>query len=71
MRQTGTVKFYNTQKGYGFITPDDGSKDVFVHVTAVEQLGINNLNEGARISFETEPDKRGKGPKAVNLQQTG
>ena len=53
MRQTGTVKFYNTQKGYGFITPDDGSKDVFVHVTAVEQLGINNLNEGARISFET------------------
>ena len=69
MRQTGTVKFYNSQKGYGFITPDDGGKDVFVHVTAVEQSGINQLDEGVRISFETEPDKRGKGPKAVNLQQ--
>jgi len=68
MRQSGTVKFYNAQKGYGFIKPDDGGKDVFVHVTAVERAGIVNLNEGARISFETEPDKRGKGPKAVNLQ---
>lgn len=68
MRQTGTVKFYNSQKGYGFITPDDGGKDVFVHVTTVEQSGINQLDEGVRISFETEPDKRGKGPKAVNLQ---
>ena len=67
MRQSGTVKFYNAQKGYGFIKPDDGGKDVFVHVTAVERAGIANLNEGARISFETEPDKRGKGPKAVNL----
>jgi CspA family cold shock protein len=70
MRQSGTVKFYNAQKGYGFITPDDGGKDVFVHVTAVESAGIANLNEGARISFETEPDKRGKGPKAVNLQSS-
>ena len=61
-------KFYNSQKGYGFIKPDDGGKDVFVHVTAVERAGINSLDEGARISFETEPDKRGKGPKAVNLQ---
>ncbi|MDH4983918.1 cold shock domain-containing protein [Hyphomicrobium sp. D-2] len=68
MRQSGTVKFYNAQKGYGFTTPDDGGKDVFVHVTAVERAGIPNLDEGARISFETEPDKRGKGPKAVNLQ---
>ena len=68
MRQSGTVKFYNAQKGYGFIKPDDGGKDVFVHVTAVERAGIANLDEGARISFETEPDKRGKGPKAVNLQ---
>ena len=68
MRQSGTVKFYNAQKGYGFIKPDDGGKDVFVHVTAVEGAGIIDLNEGARISFETEPDKRGKGPKAVNLQ---
>jgi CspA family cold shock protein len=70
MRQSGTVKFYNSQKGYGFIKPDDGGKDVFVHVTAVERAGIANLDEGARISFETEPDKRGKGPKAVNLQSS-
>ena len=68
MRQSGTIKFYNSQKGYGFIKPDDGGKDVFVHVTAVERAGIANLDEGARISFETEPDKRGKGPKAINLQ---
>jgi CspA family cold shock protein len=68
MRQSGTVKFYNSQKGFGFIKPDDGGKDVFVHVTAVERAGIGNLDEGMRISFEMEPDKRGKGPKAVNLQ---
>jgi CspA family cold shock protein len=68
MRQSGTVKFYNSQKGFGFIKPDDGGKDVFVHVTAVERAGISNLDEGMRISFEMEPDKRGKGPKAVNLQ---
>lgn len=69
MRQNGTVKFFNAQKGYGFITPDGGGKDVFVHVTAVEQSGMHDLNEGSRVSFDTEPDKRGKGPKAVNLQQ--
>lgn len=68
MRQTGTVKFFNASKGFGFITPDDGGKDVFVHVTAVERSGISNLNDGMRITFETEPDKRGKGPKAVDLQ---
>ena len=67
MRQSGIVKFYNAQKGFGFIQPDDGGKDVFVHVTAVEQSGISSLDEGMRISFDTEPDKRGKGPKAVNL----
>ncbi|WP_333794369.1 cold-shock protein [Hyphomicrobium sp.] len=71
MRQVGTVKFYNDQKGYGFITPDDGGKDVFVHVTAIERAGLASLAEGARISFDTEPDTRGKGPKAVNLQQAG
>ena len=71
MRQVGTVKFYNTQKGYGFIKPDDGGNDIFVHVTAVGRLGIGALVEGMRISFETEPDKRGKGPKAVNLEQAG
>jgi CspA family cold shock protein len=68
MRQTGTVKFFNASKGYGFITPDDGGKDVFVHVTAVERSGMGPLTDGQRISFETEPDKRGKGPKAVDLQ---
>lgn len=68
MRQTGTVKFFNASKGFGFITPDDGGKDVFVHVTAVERSGISNMNDGMRITFDTEPDKRGKGPKAVDLQ---
>jgi CspA family cold shock protein len=68
MRQTGTVKFFNQSKGFGFITPDQGGKDVFVHITAVERSGIGPLDEGMRVSFETEPDKRGKGPKAVNLQ---
>ena len=71
MRQSGTVKFFNQSKGYGFITPDQGGKDVFVHVTAVERSGIGSLDEGMRVSFETEPDKRGKGPKAVNLQLAG
>ncbi|TGY89244.1 cold-shock protein [Marinicauda algicola] len=65
---TGTVKFFNTQKGFGFITPDDGGKDVFVHITAVQSAGLPGLADGQRVSFETEPDKRGKGPKAVNLQ---
>lgn len=71
MRQTGTVKFYNHQKGYGFIVPDDGGKDVFVHVTAVQSSGMEELQEGSKITFETEPDKRGKGPKAVNLEMGG
>jgi CspA family cold shock protein len=68
MRQNGTVKFFNASKGYGFITPDGGGKDIFVHVTAVEQSGMATLSDGMRISFEVEPDKRGKGPKAVDLQ---
>ena len=67
MRQSGTVKFYNSQKGYGFIKPDDGGRDVFVHITAVERAGLKELAEGQRITFEVEPDKKGKGPKAVNL----
>jgi CspA family cold shock protein len=68
MRQTGTVKFFNEQKGFGFIKPDDGGNDIFVHITALQQSGLQVLTEGMRISFETEPDKRGKGPKAVQLQ---
>ena len=71
MRQMGVVKFFNLTKGYGFIKPDEGGSDVFVHVSAVERSGVGTLAEGQRISFETEPDKRGKGPKAINLQITG
>ncbi|MEZ5926718.1 MAG: cold-shock protein [Hyphomicrobiaceae bacterium] len=54
----GTVKFYNTQKGYGFIAPDDGGKDVFVHATALERAGMPALREGQKVSFETEVDRR-------------
>jgi CspA family cold shock protein len=68
MRQAGTVKFFNEQKGFGFIKPDGGGNDIFVHITALQQSGLQNLAEGMRISFETEPDKRGKGPKAVQLR---
>ncbi len=68
MASQGTVKFFNGEKGYGFITPDDGSRDIFVHVTAVEQAGLRALSEGQKIAYEVEPDKKGKGPKAVNLQ---
>jgi CspA family cold shock protein len=68
MRQNGTVKFFNASKGYGFITPDQGGNDVFVHVTAVERSGLGSLADGQRVSVETQPDKRGKGPKAVELQ---
>ncbi len=68
MAQQGIVKFFNPDKGYGFIKPDDGGRDIFVHITAVEQAGLASLNEGQKITFEVEPDKKGKGPKAVNLQ---
>jgi len=66
MSTTGLVKFFNTTKGFGFIAPEDGGKDVFVHVTAVQAAGLRGLNEGQRVSFDVEPDKRG--PKAVNLK---
>jgi CspA family cold shock protein len=62
----GTVKFFNTGKGFGFITPDGGNKDVFVHATAVEAAGMGSLAEGQRVSFDIQPDA--KGSKAVNLQ---
>jgi cold shock protein len=71
MAMGGTVKFFNGERGYGFIKPDDGGRDVFVHITAVERAGLKALNEGQRISFDVEPDKKGKGPKAVNLVVTG
>ena len=65
---TGTVKFFNQDKGFGFITPDGGAKDVFVHISAVQGSGLNGLADGQKVTFDTEPDKRGKGPKAINLQ---
>lgn len=68
MRQNGTVKFFLQSKGFGFITPDDGGTDIFVHISAVEQAGLPSLDQGVKLSFETEPDKKGKGPKAVNLE---
>ncbi len=55
---TGTVKWYNSTKGYGFIEPSDGGKDVFVHVSAVEGAGMNGLNEGQKVSYEVERDRR-------------
>ena len=67
MSQTGTVKFFNMDKGFGFVTPDDGGKDVFVHISAVQASGMDTLQENQKINFETEEDMRGKGPKAVNL----
>ncbi len=63
---SGTVKFFNATRGYGFISPDDGSKDVFVHISAVERSGLGQLSEGQKLSFEVQEDARG--PKAVNLQ---
>jgi cold shock protein len=71
MAMTGTIKFFNGERGYGFIKPDGGGRDVFVHITAVEHAGLKALNEGQRISFDVEPDKKGKGPKAVNLVLSG
>ncbi len=63
----GTVKWFNGQKGYGFIQPDDGSKDVFVHISAVERAGLQTLNEGQKVSFGIERGQQGK-LSAVNLQ---
>jgi CspA family cold shock protein len=62
---SGTVKFFNSSKGFGFIAPDDGGKDVFVHVSAVEAAGLRTLNEGQKVNFDIQPDKRGS--KAANL----
>lgn len=64
---TGTVKWFNATKGYGFIQPDDGSKDVFVHISAVEQAGFSNLQEGQKVSFALERGQQGK-TSAVNLK---
>ncbi len=63
----GTVKWFNSQKGFGFIQPDDGGKDVFVHISAVERSGMRTLDRDQRVSYELETDQRGK-TSAVNLQ---
>jgi CspA family cold shock protein len=65
---TGTVKWFSSQKGYGFVQPDDGTKDVFVHVSAVERSGIGNLREGQKISYDIERGQQGR-TSAVNLKQ--
>lgn len=65
---TGTVKWFNVQKGFGFIQPDDGGKDVFVHISAVERSGMQTLNEGQKISYEMETDRRSGKQSAGNLR---
>ena len=67
MSTTGTVKFFNSSKGYGFITPDEGGKDVFVHISAVERAGLGNLREGQKLQYELERGRNGK-TAAVNLK---
>jgi CspA family cold shock protein len=64
---TGTVKWFNPTKGFGFIEPDDGGKDTFVHISAVERAGLNGLNEGQKVSYDLEPGRNGKSS-AENLK---
>ena len=65
---TGTVKWFNSTKGFGFIQPDEGGSDVFVHVSAVERSGLNSLSDGQKVSFELEKDRKTGRNSAVNLQ---
>jgi CspA family cold shock protein len=65
---TGTVKWFNAQKGFGFIQPDDGGKDVFVHISAVERAGMSSLNEGQKVSFDLVVDRRTRKSSADNLR---
>lgn len=67
MSITGTVKFFNDSKGFGFIAPDDGGADAFVHITAVERAGLRTLSQNQKVTYDLEQDQRGK-TKAVNLQ---
>lgn len=67
-RITGTVKFFNTAKGFGFVQPEDGSKDVFIHATALERAGINGIQEGDKISFVLEDDRKGRGKQAGQVE---
>lgn len=68
MRQNGTVKFFNTSRGFGFIAPEGGAKDIFVHITALERSGLPALADGTAVTFEVENDTRGRGPQAVNIE---
>ena len=68
---TGTVKWYNSTKGYGFIQPDDGGKDVFVHISAVEAAGLRGLNENQKVSYEIETDRRSGKESAGQLKTEG
>ena len=68
MTTTGTVKFFNHTKGFGFIAPEEGGKDVFVHISALERAGLPPLTEGDRVSCEIEDDPRGRGKQATNIQ---
>jgi CspA family cold shock protein len=65
---TGTVKWFNGTKGYGFIQPDNGGKDVFVHITAVEAAGLRGLNDGQKVSFDETPDRKSGKISATNLK---
>jgi CspA family cold shock protein len=65
---TGTVKWFNSQKGYGFIAPEDGSRDIFVHISAVERAGMSDLREGQKVSFDVVTDSRNGKASADNLQ---
>ena len=65
----GTVKFFNSAKGFGFVTPDEGGKEVFVYATALEAAGIHSLNEGDRVSFVLEDDRKGRGKQAGQLKE--
>lgn len=66
--QTGTVKWFNSQKGFGFIQPDEGGNDIFVHISAVERAGISSLNEGQKVSFDVVADRRSGKSSADNLR---
>ncbi|SDR22339.1 cold-shock protein [Pseudovibrio sp. Tun.PSC04-5.I4] len=68
MPLNGTVKFFDHSRGFGFIAPEDGSKDIFVHITALEQAGIASIDEGDKVSFEAVDDQRGRGKNAANIQ---
>ena len=65
---TSKVKFFNAEKGFGFVTLEGGGADIFLHISVPQASGIQNLRECQKVSFDTEPDRRGKGPKAINIE---